>query len=79
MLRLREGQATLVELTVAPGSGAVGKQVQALRLPPECVLVAVLRSDSVIIPAGDTTLQAGDQVIAIARLEREAELAERFR
>ena len=79
LFRLREGQATLVELTVAPGSGAVGKQVQALRLPPECVLVAVLRSDSVIIPAGDTTLQAGDQVIAIARLEREAELAERFR
>jgi len=78
MLKLREGQATLVELTVATRSSAVGKQIQALGLPPECILVAVLRGDMVIIPAGETIIQAGDQVLAIARLEREAELAERF-
>jgi trk system potassium uptake protein TrkA len=79
MLRLREGQATLVELTIAAGSSAAGKSVQTLGLPPQCVLVAVLRRDAVIIPSGETTLQAGDQILAIARLEHEAALAERFR
>jgi trk system potassium uptake protein TrkA len=78
MLRLREGQTALVELTVAPSSRAVGRRVPALDLPPECVLVAVLRGDAVIIPSSDTTIQAGDQVVAIARQEREAALAERF-
>jgi trk system potassium uptake protein TrkA len=79
LMRLREGRATLLELTVAPGSSAIGRAVQALGLPPECVLVAVLRGDAVLIPAGDTVIQAGDQVLAVARLEREAELAARFR
>ncbi len=79
MLKLREGQATLVELTIAAESGAVGKSVQTIELPPQCVLIAVLRDEAVIIPSGDTTLQAGDQILAIARLEYEAALAERFR
>jgi trk system potassium uptake protein len=79
MLKLREGQATLVELTIAAGSSVAGKSVQTIDLPPQCVLVAVLRDDAVIIPSGDTTLQPGDQILAIARLEHEAALAERFR
>ena len=79
LLRLREGQVTLVELTVAPESGVVGKQVQMLGLPPECVLVALLRGDSVIIPSGDTVITAGDQVLAVARVEHEGALADRFR
>jgi trk system potassium uptake protein TrkA len=79
MLRLREGQVALIELTVAADSGAVGKQVQALGLPPDCVLVALLRDDGVIIPSGETVIAAGDQVLAVARVEREAALAERFR
>jgi trk system potassium uptake protein TrkA len=79
MLKLREGQATLVELNVARGSGAIGKAVQALGLPPDCILVALLRADRVVIPSGDTIIEAGDEVLAIARLEHEAALAERFR
>lgn len=79
MLRLREGRVTLVELTVAEESGVIDRPISALGLPPECVLAAVLRGDQVIIPSGDTRLQAGDQVVALARLEREAELAQCFK
>jgi trk system potassium uptake protein TrkA len=79
LLRLRGGQVTLVELTVSEGSGAVGKQIQNLGLPPEAVLMALLRDNTVIIPAGDTVVAAGDQVLAVARVEREAALAECFR
>jgi trk system potassium uptake protein len=79
LLQLREGSVTLLEFTVAPASGAVGRPVAGLRLPAECVLAAILRGESVIIPAGDTVVQAGDQVIALARVGREDALAEVFR
>jgi trk system potassium uptake protein TrkA len=79
LLQLREGRVTLLEFTVAPDSGAVGKQVYALGVPPECVLAAVLRGEQVIIPGGDTTIEAGDQIIALARVGREDALAEVFR
>jgi trk system potassium uptake protein TrkA len=79
MLRLREGRVTLIELTVAHSSGVVGRAVSELRLPPECVLAAILRGDQVILPTGDTQIQAEDQVLALVRLEREAALADCFR
>ncbi|HWQ12010.1 MAG TPA: NAD-binding protein [Roseiflexaceae bacterium] len=79
LLRLREGRVTLLEFTVAAESGAVGRPVHALGVPPECVLAAVLRGEEVIIPSGDTLIHAGDQVIAIARVGQEEALADVFR
>jgi trk system potassium uptake protein TrkA len=79
LLQLREGRVTLLELTVAPDAAVVGRPVHALGLPPECVLAALLRGEQVIIPSGDTTIQAGDQIIALARLGREEALAEAFK
>ena len=78
LTRLREGRVSLIEFTVAPDSGAVGKSVASLGIPPDCVLTAVLRGEDVILPSGDTTIQAGDQVIALAYRDREAALSERF-
>ena len=79
MLRLREGRVTLVELTVAPDSGSAGQPVHRLRLPPDSVLVAVVRADGdIVIPSGETVIQAGDQVIAMTRQDHEAALAECF-
>ncbi|PJF24358.1 MAG: potassium transporter TrkA, partial [Phototrophicales bacterium] len=34
--------------------------------------------DDVILPSGETVIQAGDQVIALAYRDREASLSERF-
>ena len=78
LTRLREGRVSLIEFTVAPESGAVGRTVAALGIPPDCVLTAILRGEDVILPSGDTTIQAGDQVIALAYRDREAALSERF-
>lgn len=79
LLQLREGRVTLLEFTVAPGAGVVGKQVAAIGLPSECVLAALLRGEQVIIPGGDTVVHAGDQVIALVRVGLEDALAEVFR
>jgi trk system potassium uptake protein TrkA len=78
LTRLREGRISLIEFTVSAESSAVGKNVASLHLPPDCLLTAILRGDDVILPSGETVIQAGDQVIALVYRDREAALSERF-
>jgi len=73
LLKLRKGQFSLVEEKVAPDAAAAGKRVRDLDLPAECVLAAVLRRGQLIVPRGDTVLEAADEVLAVvhsAQLER---------
>lgn len=65
LLKLNQGQFSLVEEKVHPKSEAVGKMVRELGLPTECVLVAIIRNGQLIIPHGNTQLLQDDEVIAI--------------
>ena len=65
LLKLNQGQFSLVEEKVHPQSLAVGKTVRALGLPTECVLVAIIRNGQLLIPHGDTELLPADEVLAI--------------
>ena len=65
LLKLNQGQFSLVEEKVHPQSLAVGKTVRALGLPTECVLVAIIRNGQLLIPHGDTRLMPADEVLAI--------------
>jgi trk system potassium uptake protein TrkA len=65
LLKLNQGQFSLVEEKVHPLSGAVGKTVGELGLPTECVLVAILRNSQLIIPHGNTQILQSDEVLAI--------------
>jgi trk system potassium uptake protein TrkA len=71
LLQFEGGKAGLEEVTLAEGSPAAGQQVQALRLPRNCTIVAVLREQSVIVPRGDTVLEVGDEVIVLATSDAE--------
>lgn len=66
LLKLHRGQFSLVERKVDPASAAIGVKLRDLKLPLECVLVAVIRDANLTIPRGDTALAAGDEVLAIA-------------
>lgn len=76
LLTFHHGDMTILELDLTPGSPAAGKTVQELAhaLPPESVLVAVLRGEKVVIPRGFTTLKAGDTVMALVHTEAAVEL-----
>ena len=76
LLKLRRGQYSLVEEKVAPGSLAAGKAVQALGLPEHCVIAAVIRSGELMIPHGDTVLEASDEVLAVVHAAHVQELAD---
>lgn len=74
LLRLEQGKVALVEVTLAEGSPAAGTTVGGLKTPPDCSLVAVIREGHVITPSGETPLQPGDEVLALAGTKAEGDL-----
>ncbi|MBA2625132.1 MAG: TrkA family potassium uptake protein [Acidimicrobiia bacterium] len=74
LLQLQGGEARLVEVTLADDSPAGGKSIVELGVPRDATVVAVIRKDHVVVPRGDTTLYAGDEVIALVTPESEAEV-----
>jgi Trk K+ transport system NAD-binding subunit len=65
-----------VEFRLDPQAGAVGRAVRELRLPRECILVSVRRGSRALIPHGDTVLQSGDLVVALAHPDLAPDLRE---
>ncbi len=74
LLTLRQGQANLVEITLAPDADLVGKTVGSVNWPMDSALVAVLRDGRVLTPDADIALEAGDELLLVATTEVEAEL-----
>ena len=73
---LTAGEVNLVEIDVPPDLEGFARRVVDLHLPQQSVLVCIFRGDETIITRGDTTIVAGDQVIALTTPEFEGELRE---
>ena len=74
LMTFRQGQANLVELTLAPDATFVGHAVSELKLPRDAALVAVLRGGRVIVPSPDDPLEAGDELLFVANQDVEAQI-----
>lgn len=74
LLTFEHGDMALLEADLTPASPATGKEVKDLPLPPDCILVAVIRGEHVVFPRGDTRLAAGDAVLAMTTEDRRPEL-----
>ncbi len=66
---LRRGGLEVIEMKLGANSSAVGKPVRELDLPQGCLLVAVVRDNNAQVVSGDTVLQPGDIVLALANPE----------
>jgi trk system potassium uptake protein TrkA len=71
LLHFAEGQAGLVEVTLAEDSPADGREIANLEMPRDASVVAVIRDRRVVVPRGDTTLHGGDEVIALVTEDSE--------
>ena len=74
LLTFRQGQANLVELTLAADAPIVGQLVGSVSWPSDSALVAVLRDGRVIVPTPDAAMEGGDELLLVATTEVEAEL-----
>ena len=71
LLTFERGRAGLVEVTLAPGSPAIDKEIVELGFPRDSTVVAILRQDHVVVPRGDTPLLEGDEVLVLVTPESE--------
>ena len=46
-------------------SRAVGIDIKDMPLPANCVIAAIIRKSEVVVPRGDLSLQADDEILAI--------------
>jgi trk system potassium uptake protein TrkA len=74
LMTFRQGQANLVELTLAPDADLVGKTLSTVSWPTDSTLVAILREGRVLTPSPDGALEAGDELLFVATTEVEEEL-----
>jgi len=78
LLKLRRGRYLLVEEKIPPGASALGRAIKDLPLPANCVIAAILRRGEIVVPRGITTLEEGDEVLAVVDPDGAAELARLF-
>ncbi|WP_239394909.1 TrkA family potassium uptake protein [Frankia sp. CiP3] len=65
LMRFMQGNASLVELTLAEDSPVIGRPIAQVVLPADAALVAILRDGRVVLPSPDATLEEGDEVLAV--------------
>ncbi len=78
LLKLRRGQYSLVEEKVPAGAKAVGIAIKDLVLPEQCVIAAIIRDGTMVVPRGVTIIEAGDEVLAVTNSVGAEQLAALF-
>ncbi|MBO1416409.1 TrkA family potassium uptake protein [Streptomyces sp. FH025] len=74
LMRFSQGNANLVELTLAADTELVGTRVGDVAWPQDTALVTIIREGRVLVPGKDDTLEGGDELLFVAAQEREEEL-----
>lgn len=69
LLKLRRGEFSLIEEKVHPKSPVINQAISELSIPPECTIVAVIRKNQLVIPKGNTVLEAEDEILALVNRE----------
>lgn len=74
LMSFKRGKLAIVRVDLADDAPAVHKTLNQLVLPPDSVLVSIIRRDEVIVPKGNTALEPGDDIIALTLIENEQQL-----
>lgn len=65
LLKLNQGQYSLVEEKVHPEADVVGKAISTLKLPNDSIIAAIIRDGQLIVPRGNVVLKPGDEILAV--------------
>jgi K+/H+ antiporter YhaU regulatory subunit KhtT len=75
---LSSANAIIDQVIISDQSNVVDKLLKEILLPKEALVSAIKREEEVIIPDGNTTLKAGDQVIVIGKIDDVKKIVKRF-
>ena len=65
LFEIESGVASLIDMVVPEGSPVVGRKIKDIDVPEQCVVAAVLRDETFVVPRGETEIRAGDEVVFI--------------
>ena len=71
LFSFRQGEADLVEITLASDSPVAGQRVGEQNWPEDTALVAIVRGNHVIVPSSDDSLEVSDELIFVAAAHQE--------
>ncbi len=74
LMTFKKGKLAIVRVDIPETSPVVNRAVRDVKLPPDSVLMSIIRGDEVIVPKGDTILKASDDVVALTLIENEQQL-----
>ncbi len=75
IFKIRRGSYAVVEEKVPAGAKGIGIPLKDMDLAEHCVIAAIIRNGVMTLPRGDSTLQAEDEIIAVASPEGAQRLA----
>ncbi len=75
LLALQQAQSEIVAVKIAHNASVVGKRIRSISLPEESIPLLIVRKEAeFVMPSGDVTLQADDQLIAVINTAQEEAL-----
>jgi trk system potassium uptake protein TrkA len=74
LMSFKRGKLAIVRIDLPKDSPIINKEIKDIELPPDSVLVSLVRGEEVIIPKGNTVLKPGDDIIAITVVGSEPQL-----
>lgn len=75
---LKRGNIEIVEIEIGEKSPVLGAEINRLALPPDALIISIIRHDHGMIPTADTKFEIGDSVLALVNADREHELRDIF-
>jgi trk/ktr system potassium uptake protein len=69
LMKLKEGDYSLIEEHIVEGASAIGVQIKDLGLPEHVVIAAIIRKGEIIVPRGITSFETGDEVLLFSDSE----------
>lgn len=75
---LKKGELEVVEIDIHEGSPANQMKVGQLDLPPNTIIISIIRDEHAILPHSDTKLRVGDSAIVLLKTGRDKDLRQVF-
>ncbi|MCP4653059.1 MAG: TrkA family potassium uptake protein [Candidatus Omnitrophica bacterium] len=74
LLSIKRGRLSIVRVNIPETAPVANKSVKDIKLPPNSVLVSILRGTEIVIPSGNTKIFSGDEIIAATLIDTEKEV-----
>ncbi len=74
LMSFKRGKLAIIRVDLPEDSPIINKEVKDITLPPDSVLISIIRGNEVVVPKGNTVLKAMDDLIALTLIENEKQL-----